>query len=109
MSKFRIDLGGLKTGLNKTGLDTGLNYFVTFARKSGLKYDQQKHDNFVIVVINDASVTLVPFDWFNMNGNDQGYIWPAIAQLDLRKQKLRGNGMRMNYFEIDLELARDYT
>lgn len=98
----KIDLTGLSVGHNSVNISLELQNIVTFVRKKELKYQQDYYENFVIVIINKADIDIIPFDWFNKTGGDYGYVWPATAQFDRERNKLYGQGMRMNDFVIDI-------
>jgi hypothetical protein len=100
---FKIDLLRFSLGRNHMETKLDLNDLVTFVRKKDLKYDQDYYDQFVIVLLDKQVINIIPFDWFNKNGGDYGYVWPAIAKLDKKKCKLYGQGMRMKDFTIELE------
>ena len=102
----KIDISNMNLGNNIYQTYLGLNNFVTFARKNDLKYDLDYYENFVVVVINNENIKLIPFEKFNKIGGDYGYVWPAIAKIDVNNGKLYGKGMRMTDFEI--ELNQDY-
>ena len=103
-----IHLKELKLGKNEIINDLSLQNFVTFERMDGLKYELDFYESFVIVIINGNEVELVPFDWFNKTGGDYGYVWPAIAQLDIARNELKGSGMRMGDFRIKLNESGKY-
>jgi len=102
----KIDISNMDLGNNIFQTSLGLNNFVTFVRKSDLKYNQEYFENFVIMIINEARINLIPFDNFNKKGGDYGYVWPATARIDIENKKLYGKGMRMDDFEIKLD--KDY-
>jgi hypothetical protein len=97
----KIDLLKFKLGHNQIDHYLNLCDFVTFVRKEDLKYEQDYYEKFVIVIINNDDINIIPFDWFNKTGGDYGYVWPATARLD--KGKLYGQGMRMNDFTVELD------
>lgn len=99
----RIDLLKFKTGHNEFATDLDLRDLVTFVRKEDLTYQQDYYEKFVIVIINNNDINIIPFDWFNKTGGDYGYVWPATARLD--KGKLYGQGMRMDNFTVELDKA----
>lgn len=99
---FQIDISKLVLGKNQTTEDYELTNFVSYLRKSDLKYSLPFSEHFVIIIINKNNVELIPFDWFNKTGGDYGYVWPAIAQLDIKNNRIIGKGMRMNDFTVDL-------
>jgi hypothetical protein len=99
---FKMNLKDLAVGENKLDVDYGLSNFVTYVRKSDIKYELDYYENFAIVIINDESINIIPFDWFNKTGGDYGYVWPATAKLNLRSFELAGKGMRMGDFKIQL-------
>ena len=100
-SKINISKMNLGTNIFQTYL--GLNNFVTFVRKNDLKYDLPYYEKYVIVIIENESIKLIPYDKFNKLGGDYGYVWPAIAKIDIENKKLYGKGMRMDNFELKLE------
>ncbi|WP_121810126.1 hypothetical protein [Mucilaginibacter kameinonensis] len=99
---FTIELKGLHAGKDELGNNYGLSNFVTYVRKSSINYDFDYAENFAIVIINNSSIDIIPFDWFNKKGGDYGYVWPATAQLNLGTFELTGKGMRMENFSIQL-------
>ena len=101
----KIDLTSLSLGHNKMEADLHLNNFVTYVRKENLKYEQDYYEKFVIVIIKNHDINIIPFDWFNKTGGDYGYVWPATARLDNINCKIYGQGMRMSDFTIDLVKA----
>lgn len=101
----KIDLRQFSLGHNKFNTDFEINNFVTYTRKEDLKYDQGYYEKFVLVFISKGDINIIPFDWFNKSGGDYGYVWPATAQFDKEKNKLYGQGMRMDDFVIDIEKA----
>ncbi len=98
----KIDLSQLHVGENSLQAYLDLSYLVTYARKDDIIYEQDYYENFVIVVISKKQTQLTPFDWFNKTKGDYGYVWPAIAQLDIQKNMLYGKGMRMSDFSLEL-------
>lgn len=101
----KIDLVPLSLGHNTIEIDLDLNNFITYVRREDLKYQQDYYERFVIVIIKNHDINIIPFDWFNKTGGDYGYVWPATARLDIIKCKLYGQGMRMSDFTIDLDKA----
>jgi hypothetical protein len=99
---FKISLKDLPMGKSELNAAYDLSNFVTYVRKSDIKYELEYFENFAIVVIDHASINIIPFDWFNKTGGDYGYVWPAIAHLNLRSFELTGKGMRMGDFKIQL-------
>ena len=97
-----INISTMKIGNNVYQSYLGLNNFVTFVRKSNLKYDQEYFENFVIIIINQQDIKLIPYEEFNKKGGDYGYVWPAILRMDIENKKLYGKGMRMTDFEINI-------
>lgn len=91
----------LGTNIHQTNLE--LNNFVTFVRKNDLKYDLPFYEKYVIAIIENEVIKLIPFDKFNKLGGDYGYVWPAIAKIDLESKILYGKGMRMDDFELQIE------
>lgn len=102
----KINISEINLGENFYQSYLELNNFVTFIRKSSLKYDGDYYENYVIIIINKECIKLIPFESFNKKGGDYGYVWPAIARLNLKSNRLYGKGMRMSDFEIDLN--QDY-
>ena len=100
--KISINISELKLGNNDFNNDLGLDNFVSFIRKSDLKYDLDYFENFVIIIISGSIIELLPFDSFNKTKGDYGNVWPAVARIDTAHNKLIGRGMRMTDFEIDL-------
>lgn len=76
--------------------------FVTYVRMDELKYETDFHEKFAVIIIDNSHIQTIPFDSFNKNGGDCGYVWPATARLDFSTLKIHGQGMRMNDFIIDL-------
>jgi hypothetical protein len=99
----KIDLSQLQLGKNHVKGYLDVDPLVTYARKEGLTYNQDYYENFVIVIIENGQIDLIPFDWFNKTGGDYGYVWPALARVD--KGKLYGQGMRMANFTVNLDKA----
>lgn len=99
---FDISLLDFKQGKNQLDVDYGLSNFITYVRKKDIKYNLQYFEKFAIVIINQNNINIIPFDWFNKTGGDYGYVWPAIAQLDLNSFELNGKGMRMGDFKVQL-------
>ena len=100
---FKIDISKMSLGTNIYQTYLGLNNFATFVRKNDLKYDLPYYESYVIVIIENEKVKLIPYDKFNKLGGDYGYVWPAIAKIDTQNKKLYGKGMRMDDFELELE------
>lgn len=100
--EFKIGLKELHIGKNELSTNYDLSNFVTYVRKSGIEYGFDYAENFAIVIINNSSIDIIPFDWFNKRGGDYGYVWPATAQLNLATLELTGKGMRMENFSIQL-------
>jgi hypothetical protein len=101
----KIDLSQLQLGKNALTTYLDASFLVTYTRKEGLTYNQEYYENFVIVLIKKAQINLIPFDWFNKSGGDDGYVWPATARLDTSNCKLYGQGMRMSEFTVQLDKA----
>ena len=99
----KIDISKMNLGENIYQTYLGLNNFVTFVRKNDLKYDLDYYENYVVVIINNENIKLIPFEKFNKTGGDYGYVWPAIARIDIHNKKLYGKGMRMTNFEFELK------
>jgi hypothetical protein len=99
----RIDLLKFKTGHNEFATDLEFRDLVTFVRKEDLTYQQDYYEKFLIVIINNNDINIIPFDWFNKTGGDYGYVWPVTARL--HKGKLYGQGMRMDNFTVELDKA----
>jgi len=99
----KIDISKMNLGNNTYQTYLGLNNFVTFVRKNDLKYNQEYYENYVIVIINNENIKLIPFENFNKTGGDYGYVWPAIAKIDIENKMLFGKGMRMQNFELKIE------
>ena len=53
-------------------------------------------------MIDQININIIPFDWFNTTGGDYGYVWPAVAQINLKNFELTGKGMRMADFKVQL-------
>ncbi len=101
----KIDIRKFSIGLNNLKVNLDLNNFVTYLRKEDLKYEQEYYERFVIVIIKNQHLNIIPFDRFNKSGGDYGYVWPATARLDTTNCILYGQGMRMSDFTIDLNQA----
>ncbi|WP_121357794.1 hypothetical protein [Flavisolibacter nicotianae] len=99
----RIDLLKFKIGHNELATALDIRNFVTFVRKEDLTYQQDYYERFVIVVINNNNISIIPFDWLNKTGGDYGYVWPATARMD--KNRIYGQGMRMANFMVELDQA----
>jgi hypothetical protein len=99
----KIDISKMSLGDNIYQTYLGLNNFVTFVKKNDLVYDQDYYENYVIVIVNNENIKLIPFEKFNKTGGDYGYVWPAIARIDNQKKILYGKGIRMNNFEFAIE------
>lgn len=99
---FTIKLKDFAIGKSQLDTDYTLSNFVSYVRKSDIKYELDYYENFAIVIIDGVNINIMPFDWFNKTGGDYGYVWPATAQLDLRSFELKGKGMRMSDFKIQL-------
>ena len=97
-----IDISSLPFGVSAYSNELDLENFVTFMRKSDLKYDLDYFENFAVVMINQNTITLIAFDSFNKVKGDYGYVWPAVARIDLEMNLLFGRGMRMTDFEMNL-------
>lgn len=100
---YDIDISTLEIGRNTSVIEYPFINYVTYVRKSSLKYKQEYFEKFVILVVNGRSIELIPFEWFNLNKGDYGYVWPATARINLGKNYLMGEGMRMSPFVINLK------
>jgi hypothetical protein len=58
------------------------------------------YETFAIVVTENKSIDIIPFDWFNKTGGDYGYMWPATAQVNIQNRELESKGMRMADFKV---------
>lgn len=96
-----INLRELDAGIHKIETNIQVSNLVSFVRKSNIRYELDYYEKFAIVIINDSSINIIPFDWFNKKGGDYGYVWPATAKLS--EGVLYGQGMRMNDFTLDLK------
>lgn len=101
--KVTFHIKDMNLGKSEYDNDLDLKNFVSFVRKSDLKYDLDYFENFAVIIINDSNIRLLPYDSFNKLKGDYGYVWPAIAQIDTINNILVGKGMRMEEFEIDLK------
>ncbi|MFD0793822.1 hypothetical protein ACFQZX_09345 [Mucilaginibacter litoreus] len=99
---FTINLADFQLGKNKLSFNYGLRNFVTFVRKKDLIYNLEYFETFVILIIDQININIIPFDWFNTTGGDYGYVWPAVAQINLKNFELTGKGMRMADFKVQL-------
>lgn len=99
---FNINLADFQLGKNQLSVDYGLTNFVTFVRKKDIKYNLDYFETFVILMIDQININIIPFDWFNTTGGDYGYVWPAVAQINLKNFELTGKGMRMADFKVQL-------
>ncbi len=99
----QINVSEMILGTNIHQKKLELNNFVTFVRKNDLKYDLPYFERYVILIIKNEVIKLIPFDKFNKLGGDYGYVWPAIAKIDLESKILYGKGMRMDDFELQIE------
>jgi len=99
---FKIDLHKYEIGKYELEENYNLSYFITYVRKGNIKYDLDYYERFAIVIIEKETMNIIPFDWFNKSGGDYGYVWPAVAQLNVDKYELIGKGMRMADFKIQL-------
>ncbi len=102
ISTLNLNINELMLGDHNISASFNSTPFVTYVRKEDLKYNLNYYERYVLLIINDEKLTLTPFNWFNEKGGDYGYVWPATAQIDLTNQKLKGSGMRMADFEVDL-------
>lgn len=98
---IEIEIPKLQLGINQIENSLSLINFITYVRSEKIKYDLDYYETFVIVVITDNVVEIIPFDWFNEKGGDYGYVWPALAQIDTNGN-LIGSGMRMENFKVEL-------
>ena len=99
---FTIKLKNFPIGKSQLDTDYTLSNFVSYVRKSDIKYELDYYEKFSIVIIDGVNIDIIPFDWFNKIGGDYGYIWPATAQLDLKSFELTGKGIWMSDFKIQL-------
>jgi hypothetical protein len=102
VSALELNINELAIGDHDLPTPCILTNFVTYIRKDNLKYSLDYYERFVLVIISNNRLTLIPLNWFNEKGGDYGYVWPATAQIDLTNNKLKGSGMRMADFEVDL-------
>lgn len=80
------------------------DHFITFIRKENLITPDASFEKYVIVVLHEQNMTIIPFDDFNETGGDPMYKWPALASLDLTTGKIHGIGMRMGTFTIQMQI-----
>lgn len=97
--KNQFEIPPLEIGINTIPNPLGLKNFITFIRSRKIKYPLDFYEIFGILIINEDTVELIPFDEFNKKGGDYGYVWPAVAQLDAQGY-LHGEGMRMDDFKV---------
>lgn len=102
IQNFEIDISILKVGSNRIENSLKLDNFVTYLRSTKIKYEEGFYDSFGIIIVNEDMVELIPFDWFNEKGGDYGYVWPALARLDIDNNLLVGEGMRMDKFNVPI-------
>ena len=100
---YDIDISTLEIGSNTSVIEYPFINFVTYVRKSSLKYKREYFEKFVIVIVRGRSIELIPFEWFNLSKGDYGYVWPATARINLGSNYLIGEGMRMSPFVVNLK------
>jgi hypothetical protein len=103
--EFEFDISTLQIGVNRIENNLSLDNFITFVRSDLIKYENPFCDSFGMMIVTKENVELIPFDWFNKKGGDYGYVWPALAQMDLSNNLLIGEGMRMENFKLELRLS----
>ncbi len=102
MAEDFIDIMTTDTGKHQRPTRMAYHHFVTFIRKPNLIVKEDYHEQYVIVLLHEDVVNIIPFDNFNETGGDPLYMWPALATLDPDTGKLYGHGMRMGSFTVQL-------
>jgi hypothetical protein len=97
-----VDITATEPGRQAHSTRIGYHHFVTFIRKPNLIVREDYHERYVIVLLHEDNLTVIPFNSFNETGGDPLYMWPALATLDLDAGKLYGHGMRMGSFTVQL-------
>lgn len=97
-----IDINATEPGRHSRSTKLTYHHFVTFIRKPNLMVKEDYYERYVIVLLHEDVITVVPFDSFNETGGDPLYMWPALATLDVESNKLHGIGMRMGSFTVQL-------
>ena len=97
-----IDIMATEPGRQAHTTRMTFHHFVTFIRKPNLIVKEDYYERYVIILLHEEFLTLIPFDTFNKTGGDPLYMWPALATLDPETGKLYGHGMRMGSFTVQV-------
>ncbi len=100
-----IDIIATEPGRHSRSTSLTYHHFVTFIRKPNLMVREDWYERYVIVLLHEDFISVIPFDSFNETGGDPLYMWPALASLEVESGKLYGHGMRMGSFDVQLELG----
>ncbi len=84
-----IDIMATEPGRHSHTTRMTYHHFVTFIRKPNLIVKEDYHERYVITLLHEEFLTLIPFDTFNETGGDPLYMWPALATLDVESGKLQ--------------------
>ncbi len=99
-----IDITLLEPGIHHRTTILNYHYFVTFFRKTNLERKENFHEQYVIIILHENKINIIPLEQFNESGGDPLYVWPAVASLETTTGKLHGYGMRMGSFSIDISM-----
>ncbi|MFT5858001.1 MAG: hypothetical protein ACI865_000085 [Flavobacteriaceae bacterium] len=99
---FEFEISKLRIGVTIIENDLALESFVTYVRSEKIKYAMGFYETFGVLIINGNNIELRPFDEFNESNPDYGYVWPAVAQIDVKNNFLIGGGKRMTSFKYEL-------
>lgn len=97
-----IDIMATEPGRHAHTTRMTYHHFVTFIRKPNLIVKEDYYERYVIILLHEEFLTLIPFDTFNETGGDPLYMWPALATLEPEAGKLYGHGMRMGSFTVQV-------
>lgn len=97
-----IDIMATEPGRHAHTTRMTYHHFVTFIRKPNLIVKEDYYERYVIILLHEELLTLIPFDTFNETGGDPLYMWPALATLEPETGKLYGHGMRMGSFTVQV-------
>ena len=97
-----IDVKATEPGRHAHDTNMTYHHFVTFIRKPNLIVKADDYERYVIILLHEELLTLIPFDTFNETGGDPLYMWPALATLEPETGKLYGHGMRMGSFTVQV-------
>jgi hypothetical protein len=97
-----VDIAATDPGTHAHSSRLAYQHFVTFIRKPNLTVHEDYHERYVIVMLHEETITIIPFASFNETGGDPLYMWPALATLDPDTGKLYGHGMRMGSFTVQV-------